>query len=59
MHTTLATAHMLIEVGTAAALAGAWLKRDLIRNRTVVLLFSGANADTGMIRRALETPPLF
>lgn len=58
MHTALATAHMLIEVGTAAALAGAWARRKEIAGKTVVLLFSGANADAEMIRRALDTPPI-
>ena len=58
MHTAMATAHMLIEVGTAAALAGAFARRDELRGRTVVLLFSGANADTAMIRRALDNRPL-
>jgi threonine dehydratase len=58
MHSSLAVAHMLIEVGTAASLAGAWARRKDLRGKTVVLLFSGANADTDMIRRALETKPL-
>lgn len=58
MHTALAKAHMLIEVGTAAALAGAWARRDQIGGKTIVLLFSGANADTAMITRALQSRPI-
>lgn len=58
MHTALATAHMLIEVGTAASLAGAFARRRDMAGKTVVLLFSGANADVAMIDRALKTPPL-
>lgn len=58
MHTALASAHMLIEVGTAACLAGAWLRRKETAGKKIVLLFSGANSDTAMIRRALDTPPL-
>jgi threonine dehydratase len=58
MHTALADAHVLIEAGTAAALAGAWERRRQLRGKTIVLLFSGANSDPGMIRRALKTPPL-
>jgi threonine dehydratase len=55
MHTLLADAHLLIEVGAAAALAGAWQRRAAIRASKTVLIFSGANSDTAMIRRALET----
>jgi threonine dehydratase len=58
MHTALADAHMLIEVGTAAALAGAWRRRGALNGKTIVLLFSGANSDPDMIRRALATQPL-
>ena len=58
MHTLLAEAHLLVEPGAAASLAGAWARRATLRNRTVVLILSGANVDTGMIRRALDTPPL-
>jgi len=58
MHTALARAHMLVEVGTAAALAGAWVRRRQIVGKTAVLLFSGANADTAMIEAALRSKPL-
>jgi threonine dehydratase len=58
MHTALSDAHMLIEVGTAAALAGAWSRRHQLKDKTIVLLFSGANSDPDMIRRALATAPL-
>jgi threonine dehydratase len=58
MHTALARAHVLIEPGTAAALAGAWARRDAIKDATVVLIFSGANVDVSMVKRALESPLL-
>jgi threonine dehydratase len=58
MHTLLADAHLLIEVGAAAALAGAWRHRRVIRGARTVLILSGANTDTAMIRRALDTPKL-
>ncbi|MBM3520391.1 MAG: pyridoxal-phosphate dependent enzyme, partial [Alphaproteobacteria bacterium] len=58
MHSALVTAHMLIEVGTAASLAGAWLRRKETAGKKLVLLFSGANSDAAMIRRALDTAPL-
>jgi threonine dehydratase len=58
MHTLLADAHLLIEVGAAASLAGAWRHRPAIRASKTVLIFSGANSDRAMILRALETPKL-
>jgi threonine dehydratase len=58
MHRALLSAHMLVEVGTAAALAGAYARRAQLAGKTVVLLFSGANSDGAMIARALATPPL-
>ncbi len=58
MHTALAHAHVLVEPGTAAALAGAWARRSAIKGSTVVLIFSGANVDIGMIRRALASRQL-
>jgi len=58
MHSALAVAHMLIEVGTAACLAGAWARRRETAGKKLVLLFSGANSDTDMIRRCLDTTPL-
>jgi threonine dehydratase len=58
MHTALVTAHLLVEVGAAASLAGAHARRGEIAGKTVVLIFSGANSDKAMIERALATPPL-
>lgn len=58
MHSALTRAHMLVEVGTAAALAGAYAMREKIRGETVVLLFTGANSDAAMIARALAAPEL-
>ncbi len=58
MHTALTQAHVLVEPGTAAALAGAWARRSAIKGSTVVLIFSGANVDIGMVRRALASPQL-
>ena len=58
MHTLLAEAHVLVEPGAAAALAGAWARRIGCRGKVLVLVLSGANVDTAMIGRALATPRL-
>jgi threonine dehydratase len=58
MHTLLAEAHVLVEPGAAASLAGAWAQRAALRDQLVVLVLSGANVDLPMIRRALATAPL-
>jgi threonine dehydratase len=58
MHTLLTHAHLLVEPGAAASLAGAWARRTSLRGKTIVLILSGANVDATMIKRALETPPL-
>jgi threonine dehydratase len=58
MHTLLADAHLLMEVGAAAALAGAWRHRQVIRGSKTVLIASGANSDAAMILRSLETPKI-
>jgi threonine dehydratase len=58
MHTLLTEAHLLVEPGAAASLAGAWARRSTLRDKAVVLIVSGANVDAGMIRRALDAPPL-
>jgi threonine dehydratase len=58
MHTALAKAHILIEPGTAAALAGAWARRQALRTATIVLIFSGSNVDMSMVKRALAAPQL-
>lgn len=59
MHALLESAHILVEPAGAAALAGAWERRDEIAGKRIVLVLSGANASTGLIQRALATPPLF
>ena len=59
MHALMESAHILVEPAGAAALAGARERRDEIAGKRVVLVLSGANASTGLIARALATPPLF
>jgi threonine dehydratase len=52
-------AHVLVEPAGAAALAGAWARREEIRGSTVVLILSGANIPHDVLTRALAGPPLF
>ena len=58
MHTLLESAHVLVELAGAAALAGAWRERSRLGGKRVVLILSGANATASLIRRALDVPPL-
>ena len=58
MHTLLESAHVLVELAGAAALAGAWRERERLEGKRVVLILSGANATISLVRRALETEPL-
>jgi len=59
LHTLLAWAHVLVEPGAAAGLAGAWARRMELRGKRVVFVLSGANVDAAMVGRALLVPPLF
>ena len=59
MHALLEGGHVLVEPAGAAALAGAWQRRGELAGKRIVLVLSGANATTDLIRRALATPPLF
>jgi threonine dehydratase len=58
VHTYLARAHLLIELGSAAPLAAAWNERAALKGRRVVLVVSGANAVPEIVAEALKTPPL-
>jgi threonine dehydratase len=58
VRTLLESAHVLVEPSGAAALAGAWERRNELQDRRVVLILSGANITTPLLRRALDTPPL-
>jgi threonine dehydratase len=58
VHTYLARAHLLIELGSAAPLVGAWNRRAEIKGKRVVLVVSGANAVPEIVAEALRTPPL-
>ena len=58
LHTYVASAHVLVELGSAAPLAGAWADRARIKGKRVVLVASGANVVPGHLARALKTPPL-
>ena len=59
LHALLAWAHVLVEPGAAASLAGAWSRRRDLAGKRVVILLTGANVDTTMVTRALAAPPLF
>lgn len=52
-------AHVLVEPAGAAALAGAWERRDAIRGKRVVLLLTGANVARDVLQKALEGEALF
>lgn len=58
MHTMLVWGHLLIEPGSAAPLARAYLDRQELRGKRVVLVVSGANVGSEMIARALSAPML-
>lgn len=58
MHTMMVLGHVLVEPGAAAVLARAYVDREEIRGKRIVLVVSGANVDNGMIVRALSTPAL-
>ncbi|MFO0995691.1 MAG: threonine/serine dehydratase [Alphaproteobacteria bacterium] len=51
------SAHVLVELAGAAALAGAWQRRAELRGKTVVLILSGANITMELLRRALDREP--
>ena len=52
-------AHVLVEPAGAAALAGAWERRDTIRGKRVVLLLTGANVSRDVLQEALAGEALF
>ncbi len=58
VHAYLARAHLLVELGSAAPLVGAWKEREKNRGKRVVLVVSGANAVPEIVAEALRTPPL-
>ena len=58
VHTYLARAHVLIELGSAAPLAAAYNRRDETRGKRVVLVVSGANAVPEIMIEALKSPML-
>lgn len=58
MHSLAESAHVLVEPAGAAALAGAWARRDEFAGKRLVLILSGANATAAQIEAALATPAL-
>lgn len=58
MHSMMVLGHLLVEPGAASVLARAYRDREEIKGKTVVLVVSGANVDSGMIARALGSPQL-
>ena len=58
VHTYLARAHVLIELGSAAPLAAAWNRRAETKGKRVVLVVSGANAVPEIMIEALKSPML-
>ncbi len=56
MHTMLIWGHLLVEPGAASPLARAYMDREEIRGKRVVLVASGANVGSAMIGRALAAP---
>lgn len=58
VHSMIECVHLLVEPAGAAALAGAWARREAFRDRSVVLIVTGANITGGELERALALPPL-
>lgn len=58
VHAIAEQVHVLVEPAGAAALCGAWARRGELKDKTVVLILSGANVTMDLLRRALATPPL-
>lgn len=52
------SAHVLVELAGAAALAGAWQRRAEFRGKTIVLILSGANITMDLLKRALDRDPI-
>ncbi len=59
LRSTAECAHVLVEPAGAAALAAAWQRRDSLRAARVVLVLSGANVPSDVLREALARAPLF
>jgi threonine dehydratase len=59
VRTMVESAHVLVEPAGAAALAGAWQKRESLEGRRVVLVLSGGNIGVDLLKRALSRSPLF
>lgn len=58
VHAMAESVHLLVEPAGAAALAGAWARRQAFRGRRIVLIASGANIIGGELERALALPAL-
>lgn len=58
VHAVAECAHVLVEPAGAAALAGAWSHREALRGKRLVLVLSGANITSDLLRRALAAAPL-
>lgn len=59
MHSLAIAGHVLAEPSGAATLAGAWHEREKWRDKRIVLVVTGANVESGVLRRALDTAPLW
>jgi threonine dehydratase len=58
VRTLLESVHVLVEPAGAAALVGAWERREEVRGRRVVLILSGANITAALLHRAVDASPL-
>lgn len=58
VHTLLDSGRVLVEPSGAAALAHAWMAREELEGRRVVLVLSGANIAPEALRRAIASPQL-
>lgn len=59
MHTLAIAGHILSEPAGAATLAAAWRDRENWSNKRIVLVVTGANVESGILRRALDSEPLW
>lgn len=59
VHTLAIAGHILAEPAGAATLAAAWRDRENWSNKRIVLVVSGANVESDILKRALDAEPLW
>lgn len=59
VHSLAVAGHVLAEPSGAATLAAAWADRAHWQGKDIVVVITGANVESHILRRALDTPPLW